>query len=66
MIQNQILYRVTKNSFGEEKKQFVLPEKYWSQVLHSLNDDSGHLGVERTTEGSILLTQNVCLHQAIY
>ncbi len=50
MIQNQLLHRVTKSSSGKEKKQLVLPAKYWSQVLHSLHDDSGHLGVERTTE----------------
>ncbi len=50
MIQNQLLHRVTKSSCGKEKKQLVLPAKYWSQVLHSLHDDSGHLGVERTAE----------------
>ncbi|KAI2665255.1 Gag-Pol polyprotein [Labeo rohita] len=27
--------------------QLVLPEKYWTQVLLSLHDDSGHLRVER-------------------
>ncbi len=50
MIQNQLLHRVTKSPCGKEKKQLVLPAKYWSQVLHLLHDDSGHLGVERTTE----------------
>ncbi|KAK3522328.1 hypothetical protein QTP86_003678, partial [Hemibagrus guttatus] len=50
MVQNQLLYRVTKSSCGKEKKQLVLPGKYWSQVLRSLHDDSGHLGVEKTTE----------------
>ncbi|RXN24314.1 Retrovirus-related Pol polyprotein from transposon 297 [Labeo rohita] len=50
IIQNQLLYRVSKGSCGREKKQLVLPEKYWSRVLCSLHDDSGHLGVERTTE----------------
>ncbi len=50
MIQNQLLHRVTKSPCGKENKQLVLPAKYWSQVLHSLHDDSGHLGVERTTE----------------
>ncbi|KAL1271695.1 hypothetical protein QQF64_030711 [Cirrhinus molitorella] len=49
-IKNRLLYRVTNSSCGKEKTQLILPEKYWSQVLHSLHDDSGHLGVERTTE----------------
>ncbi len=49
-IQNQLLYRVTQSSSGREKLQLVLPEKYWTQVLRSLHDDSGHLGVERTAE----------------
>ncbi len=42
-IQNQLLYRVTQSSSGREKLQLVLPEKYWTQVLRSLHDDSGHL-----------------------
>ncbi|RXN34850.1 Retrovirus-related Pol polyprotein from transposon 297 [Labeo rohita] len=50
IIQNQLLYQVSKGSCGREKKQLVLPEKYWSRVLCSLHDDSAHLGVERTTE----------------
>ncbi len=46
----KLLYRVTQSSSGREKLQLVLPEKYWTQVLCSLHDDSGHLGVERTAE----------------
>ncbi|KAI7797198.1 hypothetical protein IRJ41_020208, partial [Triplophysa rosa] len=49
-IQNHLLYRVTYSTSGREKLQLVLPEKYCSQVLCSLHDDSGHLGVEKTTE----------------
>ncbi len=49
-IHNKLLYRVTQSSSGREKLQLVLPEKYWTQVLCSLHDDSGHLGVERTAE----------------
>ncbi|KAA0724940.1 Retrovirus-related Pol polyprotein from transposon 412 [Triplophysa tibetana] len=49
-IQNNLLYRVTHSTSGREKLQLVLPEKYWSQVLCSLHDSSGHLGVEKTTE----------------
>lgn len=49
-IQNDLLYRVTSTMSGREKFQLVLPEKYRSQVLQSLHDDSGHLGIEKTTE----------------
>lgn len=49
-IRHQLLYRVTKNSFGKEKEQLVLPDKYRNEVLNSLHDESGHLGIERTTE----------------
>ncbi|KAJ8004186.1 hypothetical protein DPEC_G00156160 [Dallia pectoralis] len=49
-IKSQLLNRVTKSSCGREKTQLVLPEKYWATVLQSLHDDSGHLGVEKTTE----------------
>lgn len=47
---SQLLYRVTKSSCGREKTQLVLPKRYWSEVLRSLHDDSGHLGVEKTAE----------------
>lgn len=50
VIRNNLLYRVTKNQSGKEKVQLVLPEKYHLTVLQSLHDDSGHLGVEKTTE----------------
>ncbi len=32
------------------KKQLVLPGQFHQQVLYSLHDDAGHLGIERTTE----------------
>ncbi len=50
VIQNQLLYRVSKSSCGKERVQLVLPAKYHRTVLKSLHDDSGHLGVNRTTE----------------
>lgn len=49
-IENKLLYRVTNSSCRKENIQLVLPSRYWSHVLRSLHDDSGHLGVERTTE----------------
>lgn len=49
-IENKLLYRVTNSSCRKENIQLVLPSRYWSQVLCSLHDDSGHLGVERTTD----------------
>ncbi|XP_067266693.1 uncharacterized protein [Chanodichthys erythropterus] len=45
-----LLYRITESTCGRERQQLVLPEKYRTQVLHSLHDESGHLGIERTTE----------------
>ncbi len=50
VIRNQLLYRVSKSSCGKERVQLVLPAKYHRTVLKSLHDDSGHLGVDRTTE----------------
>ncbi len=50
IIQNELLYRVSKSSCGKEKKQLVLPGQFHQQVLYSLHDDAGHLGIERTTE----------------
>ncbi len=50
VIQNELLYRVSKSSCGKEKKQLVLPGQFHQQVLYSLHDDAGHLGIERTTE----------------
>lgn len=41
---------MTKNDDGKEKSQLVLPNKYHFQVMKSLHDDGGHLGVEKTTE----------------
>ncbi|RXN14231.1 Retrovirus-related Pol polyprotein from transposon 297 [Labeo rohita] len=50
VIRNNLLYRVSKSQCGKEKVQLVLPAKYRLIVMQSLHDDSGHLGVERTTE----------------
>ncbi len=50
VIRNQLLYRVSKSSCGKERVQLVLPAKYHQTVLKSLHDDSGHHGVDRTTE----------------
>lgn len=50
VIRNQLLYRVSQSPCGKERVQLVLPAKYHQTVLHSLHDDSGHLGVDRTTE----------------
>ncbi|RXN30197.1 Retrovirus-related Pol polyprotein from transposon 297 [Labeo rohita] len=49
-VRHQLLYRVTKDEEGKDKSQLVLPNKYHLQVMKSLHDDSGHLGVEKTTE----------------
>ena len=32
----------------EERMQFVLPKKYWSQALEACHDNVGHLRIERT------------------
>ncbi|KAG1952160.1 paraneoplastic antigen Ma1 [Pimephales promelas] len=48
--QNKLLYRVSISPCGKEKKQLVLPEQFHQQVMYSLHDDAGHLGIERTTE----------------
>lgn len=50
VIQNELLYRISKGSCGKEKKQLVLPGQFHQQVMYSLHDDAGHLGIERTTE----------------
>ena len=31
----------------EERMQFVLPRRYWSQALEACHDNIGHLGIER-------------------
>lgn len=48
-IRHNLLYRITSTN-GKERQQLVLPEKYRAHVLQSLHDESGHLGIERTTE----------------
>ncbi|RXN17862.1 Retrovirus-related Pol polyprotein from transposon 297 [Labeo rohita] len=50
VIQNELLYRISKRSCGKERKQLVLPQQFHQQVMYSLHDDAGHLGIERTTE----------------
>ena len=32
----------------EERMQFVLPRRYWSQALEACHDNVGHLGIEIT------------------
>lgn len=50
VIRHNLLYRVIKSPCGKEIQQLVLPKEYRFQVLHSLHDESGHLGIEKTTE----------------
>ena len=50
VVHNGVLYRVREDQDGGKVKQLVLPCKYKRQVLKSLHDDTGHLGIERTTE----------------
>ena len=45
-----VLYRVREDQDGGKVKQLVLPKKFRKEVLKSLHDDVGHLGIERTTE----------------
>lgn len=48
-LHNQILYR-TRQDGGCVTWQLVLPEQFRDTVLHSLHDDMGHLGIERTLD----------------
>ncbi|KAL2093139.1 hypothetical protein ACEWY4_010451 [Coilia grayii] len=50
IVKNHLLFRMLRRQAGDEKQQLVLPGKYHHMVLHSLHDDSGHLGIERTSE----------------
>lgn len=50
IVKNHLLFRVVNKQFGDKRQQLILPEKYRRMVLRSLHDDTGHLGVERTTE----------------
>lgn len=50
MLKDDLLWRVTTKSVGEEVNQLVLPAEFRKDVLKSLHDDMGHLGVERTTD----------------
>ncbi|KAL6462538.1 hypothetical protein MHYP_G00289600 [Metynnis hypsauchen] len=47
---NGLMYRVTKKNPGGEIHQLLLPEKFRRQVIKSLHDDMGHLGVDRTLD----------------
>ncbi|KAG1955575.1 interleukin-1 receptor accessory protein-like 1-A [Pimephales promelas] len=49
-IRDNLLHRVTTDQDGKERWQMVLPEKFHLQLIKSLHDDAGHLGVERTVE----------------
>lgn len=49
-IRHNLLYRITTSTSGREREQLVLPERYRAQVLQSLHDEAGHLGIEKTTE----------------
>lgn len=44
-----ILYR-RRNSAGKTIYQLVLPEKFHQDVLKSLHDDLGHMGIDRTLD----------------
>lgn len=50
VIWDGILYRKTTRPTGGELFQLVLPKEHRNNVLKSLHDDSGHLGVARITE----------------
>lgn len=50
VIKNGVLYRNTVRKLGKEVSQFVLPKQLRSQVLRSLHDDGGHLGIDRISE----------------
>lgn len=45
-----LLYRVTQRLSGKETHQLLLPSEFRIPVLHSLHDDMGHLGVDRTVD----------------
>lgn len=50
IIKNHLLFRMVKKPSGDKRQQLIFPEKYRQMVMRSLHDDSGHLGVERTSE----------------
>uniref|UniRef100_A0AAR2M6Q9 Gypsy retrotransposon integrase-like protein 1 n=1 Tax=Pygocentrus nattereri TaxID=42514 RepID=A0AAR2M6Q9_PYGNA len=45
-----LVYSVTQKNSDGEIHQLLLPEKFREQVIKSVHDDMGHLGVERTLE----------------
>lgn len=50
LVVDDLLYRVKERPPGTEVRQLVLPSEYVPMVLKSLHDESGHLGVEKTSE----------------
>uniref|UniRef100_H3BHK6 Gypsy retrotransposon integrase-like protein 1 n=1 Tax=Latimeria chalumnae TaxID=7897 RepID=H3BHK6_LATCH len=45
-----ILYQVSTQRDGKELYQLILPSSLREQALHSLHNDNGHLGVDRTVD----------------
>lgn len=50
VLKDGLLHRSSKNPSGQSTYQMVLPAEFREEVLRSLHDDMGHLGVERTTD----------------
>lgn len=48
MVRNGVMYRRNKNCERGMMEQLVLPEKLRPSVKTALQDNSGHLGFERT------------------
>lgn len=49
IVRRGLLFRVVQRKQHKECLQLVLLQKYRSMVLQSLHDDTGHLGVDKTT-----------------
>lgn len=49
VVRKGLLFRVVQRQQQEECRQLVLPQKYRTMVLQSLHDETGHLGVDKTT-----------------
>lgn len=50
IVKNHLLFRIVQKQSGDERQQLVLPKQYHFMVMQSLDDDSGHHGIERTSE----------------
>ncbi|XP_034560089.1 uncharacterized protein LOC117827597 [Notolabrus celidotus] len=50
VMKDGLLHRVSTSHTGKQTNQLVLPTKFRTDVLKSMHDDLGHLGVERTTD----------------